>query len=113
MQLAQPNFQAQKARVEAIAKKLGIPLQIINLQQEFEQRVLDYFSGSYFQGLTPNPCVICNREIKFGLFMEAILGQEWIKWLPAIMQKSRGQMISIACTAVTIRKKTSPIFSLA
>lgn len=73
MQLAQPNFAAQKARVESIAKKLGIPLQVINLQQEFEQRVLDYFSGSYFQGLTPNPCVICNREIKFGLFMEAIL----------------------------------------
>ncbi len=73
MQLAQPNFQAQKVRVETVAKKLGIPLQIINLQQEFEQRVLDYFSGSYFQGLTPNPCVICNREIKFGLFMEAIL----------------------------------------
>ncbi len=73
MQLAQPNFAAQKAQVESIAKKLGISLQVINLQQEFAQRVLDYFSGSYFQGLTPNPCVICNREIKFGLFMEAIL----------------------------------------
>jgi tRNA-uridine 2-sulfurtransferase len=73
MQLTQPNFQEQKARVETVAKKLDIPLQIINLQQEFEQRVLDYFSGSYFQGLTPNPCVICNREIKFGLFLEAIL----------------------------------------
>lgn len=73
MQLAQPNFAAQKARVESIAKRLGISLQVINLQQEFAQRVLDYFSGSYFQGLTPNPCVICNREIKFGVFMEAIL----------------------------------------
>jgi tRNA-specific 2-thiouridylase len=74
MQLAQPNFTAQKSRVESIAKKLGISLQVINLQQEFAQKVLDYFSGSYFQGLTPNPCVVCNREIKFGLFMEAILG---------------------------------------
>jgi tRNA-specific 2-thiouridylase len=73
MQLAQPNFAAQKARVETIAERLGISVQIINLQQEFKQRVLDYFSGSYYQGLTPNPCVICNREIKFGLFMEAIL----------------------------------------
>jgi tRNA-specific 2-thiouridylase len=74
MQLAQPNFAAQKTRVETIAKRLGISLQIINLQQEFKQKVLDYFSGSYYLGLTPNPCVICNREIKFGLFMEAILG---------------------------------------
>ncbi len=74
MQLAQPNFAAQKAQVESIARKLGISLQVINLQQEFAQRVLDYFSDSYHQGLTPNPCVICNREIKFGLFMEAVLG---------------------------------------
>jgi tRNA-specific 2-thiouridylase len=73
MQLAQPNYAVQRAQVEAVAKKLGISLQIIDLQQEFKKKVLDYFSGSYFQGLTPNPCVICNREIKFGLFMEAIL----------------------------------------
>lgn len=74
MQLAQPNFQDQKERVTSIADKLGIPLQVIDLQQEFEKKVLDYFSGSYFQGRTPNPCVICNKEIKFGLFMDAILG---------------------------------------
>jgi tRNA-uridine 2-sulfurtransferase len=76
MHLAQPDFATQKSRVEAIAAQLGISLQIINLQQEFQQKVLDYFSGSYFQGLTPNPCVICNKEIKFGLFLEAILGAE-------------------------------------
>ena len=74
MHLAQPDYASQKSRVEAIAAQLGISLQIINLQQEFEQKVLNYFSGSYFQGLTPNPCVICNKEIKFGLFLKAILG---------------------------------------
>lgn len=73
MQLAQPNFSEQKERVLAVADRLGIKLQIINLRQQFEQKVLDYFSGTYFQGLTPNPCVICNREIKFGLFMDAII----------------------------------------
>ena len=73
MQLAQPDFAVQRTRVQAVADKLGIPLQIIDLQQEFKQRVLDYFSASYHEGLTPNPCVICNREIKFGLFMDAIL----------------------------------------
>ncbi len=80
MQLAQPDFAAQRSRAQAVADKLGISLQIIDLQQEFTQRVLDYFSGSYYQGLTPNPCVICNKEIKFGLFMEAILhaGMDWM-----------------------------------
>ncbi len=73
MHLAQPDFLAQKVRVEAIAAKIGISLQVIDLQKEFRQKVLNYFSGSYYKGLTPNPCVICNKEIKFGLFLEAIL----------------------------------------
>jgi len=73
MQLAQPDYAVQKARVELIAGKLGIRLHIVDLRQQFRQHVLDYFSGSYFKGLTPNPCVICNREIKFGMFLDSIL----------------------------------------
>ncbi|MFT5730566.1 MAG: tRNA-specific 2-thiouridylase [Desulforhopalus sp.] len=73
MRLAQPDFLEQKERVEIIADKLGVELEIIDLRGEFEQAVLDYFSGSYFKGLTPNPCVKCNKEIKFGLFLDAIL----------------------------------------
>jgi tRNA-specific 2-thiouridylase len=73
MRLAQPNFAVQQERVRSLAARIGIPLQIIDLRQPFAEKVLDYFSGSYFRGLTPNPCVVCNREIKFGLFMEAIL----------------------------------------
>ena len=75
MRLAQPDFDQQKERVEIIADKLGIELEIIDLRNEFEQVVLDYFSGSYFKGLTPNPCVKCNKEIKFGLFLDTILGR--------------------------------------
>lgn len=73
MRLAQPDFETQRSRVENIASRLGIPLQVVDLRQAFEQHVLDYFSVSYFGGLTPNPCVICNREIKFGLFLKTIL----------------------------------------
>lgn len=72
MHLAQPNFTAQKERVQSLAARLGIPLQVIDLRRPFAEKVLDYFSNSYFKGLTPNPCVICNREIKFGLFMDAM-----------------------------------------
>lgn len=73
MRLAQPDFNQQKDRVETVAKEIGVELTIIDLRKEFEQAVLNYFTGSYFNGLTPNPCVICNREIKFGLFLDAIL----------------------------------------
>ena len=73
MHLAQPNIAAQKLRVEHLAARLGIPLHSIDLQRPFKERVLDYFSTSYFQGLTPNPCVVCNREIKFGLFLDTML----------------------------------------
>ncbi len=73
MHLAQPDFARQKTKVASVAKKLGIRLNVIDLRHEFEQKVLHYFSSSYLEGLTPNPCVICNQEIKFGLFMEHIL----------------------------------------
>ena len=79
MDLDQPDFERQKYRVESIAKKLNIPLLVIDLKHQFKAHVLKYFSDSYFNGLTPNPCVICNREIKFGLFMDAIADQHFDK----------------------------------
>lgn len=75
MELAQPDIDDQKRRVHKTAKRLGIPLTVINLQDAFQQKVLNYFTTSYDSGLTPNPCMICNREIKFGLFMDAILSR--------------------------------------
>ena len=73
MRLAQPDFDAQLARVETLARQIGISLVVIDLQEMFARKVLDYFADSYFRGFTPNPCMICNHEIKFGLLLEAIL----------------------------------------
>lgn len=73
MKLEQPGLEQQLERVSQISEKLKIQLEIIDLTKEFQKAVLDYFSNSYFKGLTPNPCVVCNREIKFGLFQRAIL----------------------------------------
>jgi tRNA-uridine 2-sulfurtransferase len=73
MQLAQPDIARQKERVENIAARIGIELQIVDLREQFSEKILAYFSGSYFDGLTPNPCMLCNRKIKFGLFMETML----------------------------------------
>lgn len=74
MRLAQPDFESQLARVERLAAQLAIPLTVIDLRHEFSEKVLSYFASSYFRGTTPNPCMICNREVKFGLFQQAILG---------------------------------------
>lgn len=73
MRLAQPDFDDQLERVSHLADKLSISLQVIDLREQFNKKVLDYFSSTYAQGRTPNPCMICNHEIKFGLFQEAIL----------------------------------------
>ena len=75
MQLAQPDLDRQKEQVKKVAAQLEIPLKIIDLSQAFENRVLQYFTDSYFNGLTPNPCVVCNQQIKFGLFLESILAE--------------------------------------
>ncbi len=73
MQLAQPDIDLQLKRVQEIASQLEIDLRVIDLQDQFKRTVLDYFSTCYVKGLTPNPCMICNKEIKFGLFMDTIL----------------------------------------
>jgi tRNA-specific 2-thiouridylase len=73
MTLAQPDILRQVIRVREMADRLGVELDVIDLHREFADLVLAYFRKSYFQGLTPNPCVICNRDIKFGLFMDMAL----------------------------------------
>ncbi len=48
-----------------IAAKLGIPFYLINVEQVFKQQVVDYFIAGYASGVTPNPCLACNRHIRF------------------------------------------------
>jgi tRNA-uridine 2-sulfurtransferase len=54
----------------AVAERLGIPFRVVNLMREYRERVVAYLLDSYQRGLTPNPDVMCNREIKFGLFRQ-------------------------------------------
>ena len=65
---------------EMVAKKLDIPFQIVDLSKEYKQRVIDYMFSEYEAGQTPNPDVLCNREIKFDTFMnEALkLGADYV-----------------------------------
>lgn len=72
MCLGQPEQEAQVAQVRGVAERLGIPLEVIDLQAEFTARVIDCFRASYFRGETPNPCVVCNRSIKLGLLLDKV-----------------------------------------
>lgn len=54
-----------------VAEKLGIPFQAIDLSQEYRERIVDYMFAEYEAGRTPNPDILCNREIKFDIFLKA------------------------------------------
>jgi tRNA-specific 2-thiouridylase len=61
-----------------VGRAIGIPVETVDVSQAFEMNVLQYFTDSYKNGLTPNPCTICNERIKFGLGYEkaqSIFGQ--------------------------------------
>jgi tRNA-specific 2-thiouridylase len=62
-----------ETRARKIAAKLDIPFYLIDESDEFESSIIDGFISSYLRGLTPNPCVVCNRRIKFGKLLEKSL----------------------------------------
>ena len=61
------------ADAKAVAERLGIPHHVLDLQQTFDRNVVERFMNAYQEGLTPNPCIICNRHIKFGALLDAAL----------------------------------------
>ena len=56
-----------------VAQKLGIPFQTIDLSKQYKERIVDYMFAEYERGRTPNPDVLCNREIKFDVFLNIAL----------------------------------------
>ncbi|MHA7831323.1 MAG: tRNA 2-thiouridine(34) synthase MnmA [Flagellimonas sp.] len=56
-----------------VAEKLGIPFQTVDLSTEYKERIVDYMFNEYERGRTPNPDVLCNREIKFDVFLKIAL----------------------------------------
>ncbi|MFM8322134.1 MAG: tRNA 2-thiouridine(34) synthase MnmA [Chloroflexota bacterium] len=66
-----PDAMAQARRVAAV---LGIPFYAVDAQQPFHDRVVTYFEDSYRDGLTPNPCLVCNRHIRWEFLLQRALG---------------------------------------
>lgn len=56
-----------------VAQKLGIPFQTVDLSEQYKEKIVDYMFDEYEKGRTPNPDVLCNREIKFDVFMKMAL----------------------------------------
>ena len=65
---------------EMVARKIGIPFYFVDLSKEYRQRVVDYMFDEYEKGRTPNPDVLCNREIKFDAFLKCAekLGADYV-----------------------------------
>ena len=63
--------EAEDAR--RVAERIGIPFYVFDMEKEYEERVVRYMIEGYEKGSTPNPDIMCNREIKFGIFLEKAL----------------------------------------
>ncbi len=62
-------WQQDIADARSVADRIGIEFHVVNLMRDYRERVVNYLLDGYSRGLTPNPDVMCNREIKFGIFL--------------------------------------------
>lgn len=65
-----PNKKNDLASARSVCETLGIPFHVIDLRKEFTENVIGYFRLEYLAGRTPNPCIVCNRMLKFGFMLE-------------------------------------------
>jgi tRNA-specific 2-thiouridylase len=72
--MAKKGTRSDHADLERTCQLIDIPLRYLHLEDEFESRIIGYFCEEYSRGRTPNPCMRCNRHIKFGLLLDAVEG---------------------------------------
>lgn len=67
-------------RARFVASKIGIPFYVLNFEKDFKKKIVDCFLRKHREGVTPNPCVVCNKEVKFGLLLNKTpeLGADFI-----------------------------------
>ncbi len=73
MQLPVPDLESHIKRLRQLTDTMEIPLHLVDLKQQFTNKVIHYFIDNYKQGLTPNPCIFCNKNIKFGALQTTML----------------------------------------
>ena len=85
-----------------VAEKLGIPFQTVDLSKQYKERIVDYMFAEYQRGRTPNPDVLCNREIKFDVFLDIALslGADYV----ATGHYCRKETVTLAGSATLLAK---------
>ncbi len=106
MLLPLPGLDQQISKVRKVADRLSIPLHLVDLRKQFTLAIISYFVDTYQRGLTPNPCVVCNRMIKCGLLMEAMTAKGMDKM--ATGHYARIQHKADANGQATLRRATDP-----
>ena len=99
----------------AVAERLGIEYHVVDFREEFKEHVMDYFVEEYLQGRTPNPCVVCNRYVKWEALLNrcAQFGAEYVATghYARIEQLSNGRYA--ICNSVTaIKDQTYALYNL-
>lgn len=64
------TFRDSLNKAQKISRQLNIPFEVMDVRPDFRKKVIDYFITSHENGITPNPCFVCNRQIKWGLLLE-------------------------------------------
>jgi len=69
------TFKDEDSDAKKVCDDLGIEHYVLDVRDEFKEKVMDYFVNEYMNGRTPNPCMVCNRHIKFGKMLDFILSK--------------------------------------
>ena len=76
MRLGLRSDEEKAEKVRRLAAALDLPLRVCDFSEIFQRQVVDLFLDEYGAGRTPNPCVVCNRHVKFGLLLRTVLAEE-------------------------------------
>lgn len=98
-----------------VASDLGIPYYVMNFKQEFKEHVIDYFIGEYLEGRTPNPCIACNRYVKWESLLDRsmAIGADFIATghYARVVQLENGRY-TLKCSATLAKDQTYALYNL-
>ena len=100
---------------EKVCKKLGIPHYVFEMREDFAGAVIDDFINEYINGATPNPCIVCNRKIKFGKMLEYAENAGYSKIATghyAVVKKDRSGRYLLSKAADRAKDQTYVLYSL-